>query len=283
MRKLDLLMWTYNSASTLDECLSSIEKALPHDRICHKTIVDGGSRDTTENIARKHGWDFHVTWPGIPLQANFGLRLVDTDRYASFEHDVVLTPFWLERIERLMSPKDVAVAQGIRLSKGSRSLEALDRSSYSRWKWFYSLDNTMYKTDVIRRLNGYPVECPMSSDGLLRRVILNNGLKWITDTGCVSWHLRPSFWDYLRHIIGQIQKTNFLWEAKEVRHLTPKLVKIFLTSPVTGARIAGRSHTPSLLIDYPLLRYVLLVTMSVLAGEKEIITVPMPIDETLRA
>src|SRR6266849_2808326 len=156
MTRIDLVMWTFNSEATLDESLSSIDKAIPYDRICHKIIVDGGSSDGTEKIARGHGWDFYVTRPGIPVQANFGLALVDTDSYASFEHDIVLSSNWLRRIEKLLGPDDVVVAQGIRLSKGVRSLEALDRWSYSRQEWFYSLDNTMYKTDAIRKLGGYP-------------------------------------------------------------------------------------------------------------------------------
>lgn len=263
--------------------MSSIERALPENRICHRIMVDGGSSDTTEKVARRHGWDFYVTSPGIPVQANFGLGLVDTETYASFEHDIVLTPNWLSRIERLLSPCDVAVAQGIRLSKGVPSLEALDRWSHSLGRRFYSIDNDMYKTDVIRKLGGYPLDCPMSADGFLRRKVLANGMRWVTDTGCISWHLRSSFPDYLRHIIRQIQRANFLWESEALLPLTARRLRILLTSPVISARIAGKSHTPSLVFEYPLLRYVVLVTTSVLAGQKKIVVVPALSDETLRA
>src|SRR3989442_7056236 len=183
-------MWTYNSQATLDESLSSIDRAIPPDRICHKIMVDGGSSDNTEKIARRHGWGFFVTGQGIAVQANAGLRLVDTNQYASFEHDIILSRSWLPRIAKLLSPSDVAVAQGIRISKGVPSLEALDRWSYPHQPWFYSFDNTMYKTEAIRRIGGYPLECPMTTDGFLRRRVLANGLKWLTDTGCISRHIR---------------------------------------------------------------------------------------------
>ena len=274
-------MWTYNSQATLDESLSSIDRAIPSGRICHKIIVDGGSSDITGDIGKRHGWELYETRSGIPIQANYGLKLVDTDKYASFEHDVVLSPSWLLRIEKLLDPDDVVVAQGIRLSKGVPSLEALDRWSYSRQSWFYSLDNTMYKTDAIRKLGGYPLDCPMTADGLLRRKVLAEGLKWVTDTGCVSQHLRSTFPDYLRHVIHHFQRTNFFWEPEETRSLTAKLLRIFITSPVVGARIAGKSHTPSLLLDYPVLRYVILVTMSMLVKEKKLLIIPRVADKTL--
>ncbi len=281
MKELDLVMWTYNSQATLEESLSSIDRAIPHDRICHRIMVDGHSSDSTEKIARRHGWEFYETRPGIPLQANFGLKLVDTDNFASFEHDIVLSPSWLSRIEKLLGADDVVVAQGVRLSKGVPSLEALDRWSYSRQRLFYSLDNTLYKTEAIRDLGGYPLDCPMTADGLLRRKVLSQGLRWVTDTGCISWHLRSSFPDYLRHVVRHFQRTNFFWESEQTSSLAAKLLRIFFTSPVVGARIASKSHTPSLLLDYPLLRYVIFVTMSVLVKEKKLVLIPGVADEAL--
>ncbi len=282
MTRIDLLMWTYNSQATLEESLSSIERALPENRICHKIIVDGGSSDDTEKIARHHGWDFYATRPGIPVQANFGLKMVDTDFYASFEHDIILTPSWMSRIEVLVRQQTVAVAQGIRLSKGVPSLEALDRWSNLHGRYSYSIDNNMYRTDAIRKMGGYPLECPMTTDGLLRKRVLDQGMKWVIDPGCISWHLRAGFPDYLKHVIQHIQNANFLWEPEGSRLLSARLLKIFLTSPLTGQKIAGKMHTPSLVFDYPLLRFVLLVTMSVLAREKEIVVMPRLSDEALR-
>ncbi len=281
MAKIDLLMWTYNSQATLDESLSSIKGALPEDRVCHRIIVDGGSFDDTEKIARRHGWDFYVTRPSIPVQANLGLRMVDTAFYASFEHDIILSPSWMSRIERLMNLKDVVVAQGVRLSKGVPSLEALDRWAYLRRRYSYSIDNNMYRTDAIRKLGGYPLNCPMTTDGFLRKRVLAHGMKWLIDPGCISWHLRAGFPDYLRHVIQHIQNANFLWEPEGSRLLTTKLLKIFLTSPITGRKIASKMHTPSVIFDYPLLRFVLLVTMSMVATEKEIIVTPRLGDESL--
>ena len=284
--KFDVVMWTYESESTLEQSLSSIENALPNSRICHKTVVDGGSTDGTEKIVRRHGWDFFSTTAGIPVQANLALRLVDTETYASFEHDIVLAQNWLPKIEALLSPRDVAVAQGVRLSKGSRPLDSLEEWSYRHGKIgkeFYSIDNTMYKTDIIRGIGGYPNDCPMTVDGFLRQRILARGMRWLTDPGCVSWHLRSGFPKYLQHVIRHLQNSTFLWLPEEPHHLTVDLARRFFTSPAVATRIANETHTPSILLDYPLLRYVLLVTMSILARGKQIISMPELADEALKA
>ena len=249
-------------------------------------MVDGGSSDDTEKIGRKHGWDFYESSPGIPVQANFALKLVDTRIYASFEHDIVLTSSWLSRIEKQLSSPHVAVAQGVRLSKGSKPLDSLERWSYDHGRLaigFYSIDNNLYKTDIIRKIGGYPIDCPMTADGLLRRKILAYGMQWVTDPECVSWHLRSSFPKYMRHVIKHIQRAKYLWQPAKTQHLTAKLLRIFITSPVVGTRIAAETCTPSLLFDYPLLRYVLLVTTSVLAGGKQVIVIPGLTDEALKA
>ncbi len=285
-QKFDVAMWTYNSESTLEQSLSSIEQAIPNSRICHRIMVDGGSSDGTEKIAREHGWDFYESSPGIPVQANFALRLVDTSIYASFEHDIVLTSSWLSRIEKQLSPPHVGVAQGVRLSKGCRPLESLERWSYNHGRLaigFYSIDNNLYKTDIIKKVGGYPIDCPMTADGLLRRNVLAYGKQWVTDPNCVSWHLRSSFPKYISHVIRHIQSAKYLWQPENTQHLTAKLLRIFITSPVVGTRIATETFTPSLLFDYPLLRYVLLVTTSVLAGEKQVIVIPGLTDEALKA
>src|SRR5437899_12115453 len=90
MAKLDLVMWTYNSASTLDRCLSSIDTSIPQDSVCHKIAVDGGSKDRTPDILRDHSWSMVQSKRGISIQANKALSLVDTKNYANFEHDIMI-------------------------------------------------------------------------------------------------------------------------------------------------------------------------------------------------
>ncbi len=258
--KIDLVMWTYNSSAILRDCLQSIERAIPKDNICHKIMVDGGSRDNTENIATELGWDFHTSKKGIPNQANYALGKVDTELFASFEHDILLARDWFPRMMKAIREAGVAVAQGIRLNTGSRSLEAIDRWMYDRARiavWYYSLDNNLCRTESIKKVGGYPFDCRYSVDGLLRNNVFRNGEKWLVDRGCISQHLRPGMTSHLKHLVRVFSESNVLWEVVPERRYQ-KMITL-LGGPIRGAQIAGETHTPSVFVAYPLMRYVKLV------------------------
>ena len=249
--KLDLVMWTLNSALTLKRTLSSL-KTIPEDRVCHKMIIDGGSVDATESVAKDFGWEFHRCKRGLFYQANFGLDRVDTQMYATFEHDILLSPQWLPRMEELLGKPDVAVAQGIRLITGNGALEAMYRWMYDRSPdsiVCVSIDNTLYKTDAVRAMGGYPFDNSWGNhtDGALWSKITKHHLRWVVDTHCVSGHLRPSFRKHLKHLM--------LYETmNDQRGYSDFLTKLSF-SPLRGIQISRRYHEPSALLGYPVFRY----------------------------
>ncbi|OLD02414.1 MAG: hypothetical protein AUJ07_08760 [Crenarchaeota archaeon 13_1_40CM_3_53_5] len=274
VNRLDLVIWTYNSESTLEGCLSSIERAIPSNRICHKIGVDGGSKDRTREILADHGWSVYTTRPGIATQANKALSLVDTDYYASFEHDVFIQAGWLERIHPLLGNPRVAIAQGFRCFKGSELLKKLDdyqkRGHYPSWA-NYSLDNTLYRTSTIRESGGYPYGCPYSTDSLLREKIIQHGYNWLVDAGTVTYHYKPSYWQFLRHSLRAIMKCRTYWLLKRDFEMPiPEQLFRTLLSPLLGAKIAGKSHTPSAFIAYPLMRYSRFFVRELTRDEKRI-------------
>lgn len=257
-KHFDLVMWTYNSAGTLPSCLRSLRAAIPEEKICHKIIVDGGSQDSTARIAKEFGWDFHVSNKrGIPYQANLALEKVDTELYASFEHDIVLAKDWLPRMEKLMDDPDVAVAQGMRITKGSKPLEAIDKWMFDRdriAKWYYSIDNNLYKTDAVKAVGGYPFDCRYSVDGLLRNEVFKHGWKWVVDNSCWSYHLRGSYGSHLRHLVRVFSESNVFWEVATESD-RQRVITLF-GAPIRGAQIAAETATPSVFLAYPLMRYV---------------------------
>jgi len=159
--KADLVIWTLNGEATITRCLDSIEKAVPPSVVCHRYLIDGGSVDATQDIARKFGWTVAVAWKrGIPFQANQALKLVDAPVFASFEQDVGLNPAWFSALmPRLLSQPEVAVVQGLRAAAGSRYLEAIDGYVVRHGlvpAWVYSIDNNLYRTEAIRSVGGFP-------------------------------------------------------------------------------------------------------------------------------
>src|SRR6266571_9007143 len=69
LRNVDLVMWTFNSGRTLEESLRSIDRAIPASRVCHRIMVDGGSRDNTVDLGIQHGWEVFRSDRGIWRQA----------------------------------------------------------------------------------------------------------------------------------------------------------------------------------------------------------------------
>ena len=258
--KIDLVVWTSDSERTLDQSLNSIENAIPAINTCHKIAVDGGSRDKTVAILNGHGWEVFSSPRGIPHQANRALSLVDSEYYASFEHDILLSPNWLPRMERLIQDPKAAVAQGIRIFNGSRVFEAIEKYQLQTGrfpKWFYSLDNNLYKTKIIRQIGGYPRLCPVSTDGVLRQAVLKAGYSWLTDLDCISYHLRRSYWHQLTHRIrGYMYRRFFDWQGTGSESF-PKLLGGVFLSPISGARIARHQRVPSVFVAYPIYRYVM--------------------------
>jgi len=254
---LDLVMWTLNGEETLEESLSSIEKSVPEDQICHRFIIDGGSIDATTLVARQHGWSVLPGPRGIARQGNLALSLVDTAVYASFEQDIIISANWFQKVSRLISEPGVAVAQGIRVAKGSATLAAMDRENLlrtMRWGPSVSIDNTMYKTNVVRDVGGYRAfKERKGTDALLHEKIHAAGYKWAIDTTCISGHLRPSLAYHLRHCLRSYQLV--LWQHES----TGDHLRLCATSLVRGGMMASKYHDPQVFLGYPLFRWVALL------------------------
>ncbi len=225
--KIDLVTWTYNSAKTLDKSLASIEQAIPEDNICHKIAVDGGSRDKTPAVLDQYGWSIErVPKKGIPYQANHALGVVDTKFFASFEHDIILNPNWFERTSKVMdSDETTGAVQGIRLYSGSKSMRAIEEWQY-RAKlipvWVYSIDNTLFRTEAVKRAGGFSDECMASADGILRRNMFRLGYKWITDNFLISGHYRRNFFEHFKHQIRAYQLATYFWSYNPESSSAPR-------------------------------------------------------------
>jgi hypothetical protein len=228
--------------------------------IHHKIAVDGGSKDNTLSILKSHGWDTWTTTPGIPGQANLALSHVDTDFFACFEHDVVLNKSWTRILENFNGDEKLMGVSGKRNYDGSKTMLAIDTYAMKRGNagsaWKYPIDNTIFKTEIVRRLGGFPTYCPFSADTLLRIKALNNNYRWIADERFVSKHLRDSFLATARHNVRHLIMSRLVWQ-KESRLKMPPSFRVFrlMMTPITGARIAAQEKAPWAFPGYVVLRY----------------------------
>ncbi len=167
IEKIDLVMWAKNGAKTLPTVLKRIQEVIDNKFVRERIIIDDDSTDSTRNIAESFGW---VVIPnegkGIGDGANTALRNVKSDYFASFEQDLVLARDWWQKIPRKLLDPKVVIASGVRLPNkplALRKLQEYAMESYEKdekgggfFPFAKSLDNTIYKTEIIRKLGGFP-------------------------------------------------------------------------------------------------------------------------------
>lgn len=254
---IDLVMWTLNSEKTLFKCLESIDKAIPSEVVNQKIIVDAHSKDRTVEIAQKFGWDVYPAQKiGIPFQANQGLKKVRTKFFASFEHDIILSPQWLGKVQKFVSIPNVAIIQGIRLSTHP-IMRKIETYAYKRrGRPHISLDNTLYRTEVLRKIGGFSEECPSSVDLELFDRLSKQGYKWITDHTIISNHLKENL-----RAIGEHNYQLALKSKHENRFQQWNLrfqLALFLFSFFRSISIIVETLDPRIMYAYPYIRFCVL-------------------------
>jgi glycosyltransferase involved in cell wall biosynthesis len=260
-------MWTKNGADTLPAVLKRIDEVIPAKSINKRVIVDDRSTDNTAEIARQFGWAIVPNdGKGISDGANTALQNVESPFFVSFEQDLVLARDWWQKIPRLFADRQVVVASGIRVSNHPRvvkeiqeySMELYEKRAKTEESFLYgkTLDNTLYRTDALRLLGGFPkLKISAGVDNVLAQKIQLHGLKWAVDYSVRSVHLREGLKQELEH---------YYWYGTCMVSLDPVLfgrnvnlrrfaLRWFL-SPLRGLDIALRKKSAEALYVYPLMR-----------------------------
>jgi glycosyltransferase involved in cell wall biosynthesis len=257
--KIDLVMWTYNSANSLEKSLPSIDKAIDRENVCHKIAIDGGSVDESRTILSKYGWTVKAAErKGIPYQANEALALVDTQFFAAFEHDIILNPNWFDRTSQMVLSDDrTGAAQGLRLYVGSKTMQAFEEWMYRAKRipaWSFSIDNTLFRTDAVRRAGGFPIEDPASADTILRKNLFRLGYRWVTDNALLSGHYRKDFLEQFKHQVKLFELARYYWSSSpEDRSIPRRFISLLGGNPTHVLEMAFESR----MLRVPILWYIL--------------------------
>ena len=247
--KVDLVMWTKNGEKTLLAVLNRISLVIPSENVGNRIIVDDDSVDRTRRIARLFGWKVvDNEGSGISDGANTALKHVETEYFASFEQDVLLNWGWWDSIPPFLKDSDVAVASGVRLPVFSKSLFKISEYSLEKarrlgFPYFKTLDNTIYKTSVIRGLGGFP-KTRMNVDTVLAKQIKGTGFKWVVDADTVSIHLKS--------VLDEVKSQYFYGKFGE--RCNAKTVMRTAFSPIRGLQVAWKKKHCQIMFIYPLLR-----------------------------
>jgi glycosyltransferase involved in cell wall biosynthesis len=263
-------MWTLNGAETLPCVLKRIGEVIPSSSVNKRVIIDDGSLDNTREIAHSFGWQvFANEGNGISDGASTALKHVESERFASFEQDLLLSKDWWRRIPAHLNHPRVVVASGIRLPNQPLALRKIQEYVVERYQsspgsesFLYgkTLDNTIYKTEAVRSLGGFPkLSVSAGVDNILAKQVSLHDLEWKVDFAVKSTHLRKGLKQELSH---------YYWYGTCSVSLDPLLFKRnvnlnamilrFLFSPTRGLEIAIKKTSVIAIIYYPLLRFAIL-------------------------
>jgi glycosyltransferase involved in cell wall biosynthesis len=259
--KIDIVTWAKNGASLLPTVLKRIDRAIPSENICHKILVDDHSTDQTVEIARDFNWDVYANQKGgIPSGANEALKHVDRDFFVSIEQDIILSEKWWNTIPKYMDNPMVACAQGVRVPTRP-VLRLLDERQQGppekrQRKTLVSMDNNIFRTEVVKSMGGFPRICPVCTDTvLMRKIETETPYKWIIDPKVVSLHVRNDPAVLVEHAYKlnyMCARTKYCSPPEPVR-LT-SLLRILLTSPFRAVQVAFKEKCPDVIWVYPLVR-----------------------------
>ena len=280
-KKVDLVMWTYNGAQTLPAVLKRIDEVIPADSVGKRVISDDHSTDATRQIAEAHGWTVVLNpGKGISDNANNALRNVEAEFFVSFEQDLLLARDWWSKIPRALDDPKAAAASGMRFADKPRGVRALQlyvarkyRGEAQLESWLRgremaaftlgkTLDNTIYRTAVVREVGGFPKLASSSGvDTILAYEIDQHGYRWRVNYNVQSVHMRKGLKQELNHQFWYAKQLPEIWRkiAAATHRQAPPVTKFgviyrFAMSPATGLFMAYKTREPTLAYIHPLIR-----------------------------
>jgi glycosyltransferase involved in cell wall biosynthesis len=263
--KVDLVMWTKNGEKFLPKVLERIEEVIPLERVKQKILIDDNSTDETSRIAKDFNWTVYKNPAGgIASGVEEALRHVECKYFISIEQDVLLAKNWWEKVPPFMNEKDVACAQGIRVSINPTLRLLEEYAIKERRITNVSIDNNIFKTDIVKALGKIPRGCPVCVDSaIMKQMIWKTPYKWVTIPQVVSLHLsRDNVLNYLRHYrrIAKMCKKTIYCTVGGVgfsKPMNPKfrnVIRVFITSPLRGLQLAIKKQHAHIFWAYPATR-----------------------------
>lgn len=281
INKVDSVMWTKNGAETLPLVLKRISEVIPSKFVTKRVIVDDRSSDNTREIAQTFGWNVVFNeGKGISDGANTALKHVESEYFISFEQDLLLARDWWEKIPPLLENPTVAAASGMRFADKPRGVRKLQQYVAKKYRgepnlasWLRArqmaaftlgntLDNTIYKTKVIKALGGFPkIKVNAGVDTTLAYRLKQAGYNWVVDYNVQSIHIRKGLKQELRHQYWYGTQLHEIWRRIETEtNQRPPVTKFgtmyrFFLSPFTGLFVAFKTKEPTITYIHPLIRF----------------------------
>ena len=283
--RFDVISWVKDGAWVLPRTLKRLERVLPSECVHRKIMVDDHSSDETREIGKDFNWEVYSNpESGISSGANYALSKVDCPFFMSFEQDLLLSEDWFTKISPLFDKERVAVASGVRFSTHPKAIRDLEKYVYMKYlqeknlapylsnrkasvfTLGKTLDNTLYVTEVIKKIGGFPMmSTNCGIDALLAYTLNVNGFRWNVSATCVSKHIRRGLRQELSHqrwyaiasvetrkkiLAKNLDTLDCLGGFVTFKHAVQRL----LLSPIAGVFVSVKMRNPMIALVHPLIK-----------------------------
>ncbi|MGB9915112.1 MAG: glycosyltransferase family 2 protein [Candidatus Bathyarchaeales archaeon] len=278
--KIDVVSWSKNGAKYLPVVLKRLEEIIPAEEVHRKILVDDHSIDNTREIAKDFGWEIYFNpSAGISAGANYAFSKVDCEYFMSIEQDLLLAKEWWTKIPQYLNNPKIAAASGMRFASQPPGITKLQQYVARKYRgettlspWLRSremgaftlgktLDNTIYRTSVIRAIGGFPkMRVNAGVDTILAYMLQDAGYAWHVDYNVQSIHLRAGLKHELQHQYLYGTQLKEIWrKIRENSTSEPPinhfgvLSRLFM-SPFTGIFVALKTREPTITYIHPLIK-----------------------------
>lgn len=209
--KASVVVPAYNAQDTLGECLEAIlSQTVPRDRY-ELIVVDDGSTDRTEEVARQYGVKvLKQHHQGPAMARNLGLREAKGAVILFTDADCAPAPDWLEKMLTPFSEDRIVGVKGAYMTHQRGVIARFaqieyetkyDRMRKQRYIDFIDACSAAYTTEIIRSCGGFDPAFPTSAneDIDLSFRLAKRGHKMLFAPEAIVFHIHPdSIWAYLK-------------------------------------------------------------------------------------
>jgi hypothetical protein len=262
LSKVDVVLWVRNPGGLLEWVLRRIEQVIPKEYINQKIVVIDRCYDSTSWWCYKLGWKkVECNGWGISDAANSALSLVETHYFCSVEQDVILARNWWDHVSKLITKQGVAAVSGVRYLPENHFCYNIERyNSQHQPEYGKTLDNTIWNTEALRSIGGFPKLTNAGLDTYLSEKLRCSGYQWLVDTDVQSLHvhkglhselMRYRFYGLsLPELNSRLIEFSKTCDTPDERSLFIKFIK----SPIAGLKLCRAMGDSRLLLSYPLVR-----------------------------
>ena len=194
LNKIDVVVLTKNSETTLEACLHGILNSIPVNKLI---VVDGGSSDATLKIARKYGATIIYEKGNLACARYRGALEANTEWFCFVDSDIVLHPLWYERLKKWVKYPRAAWVKGL-TGEHSKILPSYAFSKILRGRSHncgVGLTNSLLRRDIVLKCADWLREdIQAGEDSVLHNFLKSEGYRDIGDTTFVAClHIPDSF------------------------------------------------------------------------------------------